>query len=714
MKKFYHFLLAAAAMLCMSVSANATGWPANYQGVMLQGFYWDSYTDTNWSNLESKADEYSQYFSLIWVPNSAKAEGSKSMGYHPVYWFTNHNSSFGTEAALRKMIATYKAKGVGIIADVVINHRSGVSNWTNFPTETWNGKTYKIGPEGICRNDEVNGVSGQAQPTGANDTGEGWSGSRDLDHTNANVQANCKDYVKCLLTDFGYAGVRYDFVKGYSAYYTKMYNQANNVQFSVGEYWDGSYDAVKYWIDGTGKESAAFDFPFKYQVNKAFANNNMTELCWKANGTTNQPAGMIHCGYAQHAVTFIDNHDTYRDGSKFTGDVVAANAFMLLSPGTPCVFLPHYKAYKSQIQTLINIRNACGIHNCSKVTVLKSAQNIYMAEIEGTKGKAVVKIGSSMESPSGYTNSDIKATGNNYCVWSKVGVTPGPDPQPSELKFFADLNGAGAWTASALTGGKYTFTVTEDSYFTFTTDGDWSGAWRPVSPNAGKDYLISANGTVQAIASGSDGCFKITAPGTYTVTPNASANSFTISGFGGDDPTPVPGDDLYIIGYVDGKDFSNTDYGIKQSSQTGKVYKWNSVLVGDAGAGLGYFNIATIIGQTGTSEDWDNFINNGIRYGAATKDAPLSVTTPADVKAYIPDVDCSACRSWAVEPGTYAVTLDLGAMKISLSGASGIEDVEINDNAPAVYYNFQGVRVDNPEGGMFIEVRGNKARKVVK
>ena len=301
---------------------------------------------------------------------------------------------------------------------------------------------------------------------------------------------------------------------------------------------------------------------------------------------------------------------------------------------------------------------------------------------------------------------------NYWC--EENGDDPNPDPQPSELKFFADLNGAGAWTASALTGGKYTFTVTKESYFTFTTDGDWSGAWRPASPNAGKDYLISANGTVQAIASGSDGCFKITAPGTYTVTPNASANSFTISGFGGDDPTPVPGDDLYIIGYVDGKDFSNTDYGIKQSSQTGKVYKWNSVLVGDAGAGLGYFNIATIIGQTGTSEDWDNFINNGIRYGAATKDAPLSVTTPADVKAYIPDVDCSACRSWAVEPGTYAVTLDLGAMKISLSGASGIEDVEINDNAPAVYYNFQGVRVDNPEGGMFIEVRGNKARKVVK
>ncbi|MDE6309440.1 MAG: alpha-amylase, partial [Muribaculaceae bacterium] len=139
--------------LCLAVgsllSANAIGWPANYQGVMLQGFYWDSYTsETKWSKLEQKADEYSQYFSLIWVPNSAKSSGG--LGYLPVYWFTNHSSAMGTEAQLRSMINTYKSKGVGIIADVVINHRVGVSNWTNFPRETWNGVTYQIGLDGIC------------------------------------------------------------------------------------------------------------------------------------------------------------------------------------------------------------------------------------------------------------------------------------------------------------------------------------------------------------------------------------------------------------------------------------------------------------------------------------------------------------------------------------------------------------------------------------
>ena len=79
----------------------AQGWPSQYGGVMLQGFYWDSYTDTNWSNLESQADEMSQYFDLIWVPNSAYANAtSNNMGYHPVYWFNHRSGVIGRSAPI--------------------------------------------------------------------------------------------------------------------------------------------------------------------------------------------------------------------------------------------------------------------------------------------------------------------------------------------------------------------------------------------------------------------------------------------------------------------------------------------------------------------------------------------------------------------------------------------------------------------------------------
>lgn len=50
MKHIYTLLL---MMLALAGNVYAQGWPANYKGVMLQGFYWDSYQDTQWSHLES-------------------------------------------------------------------------------------------------------------------------------------------------------------------------------------------------------------------------------------------------------------------------------------------------------------------------------------------------------------------------------------------------------------------------------------------------------------------------------------------------------------------------------------------------------------------------------------------------------------------------------------------------------------------------------------
>ena len=44
----------------------------------------------------------------------------------------------------------------------------------------------------------------------------------------------------------------------------------------------------------------------------------------------------------------------------------------------------------------------------------------------------------------------------------------------------------------------------------------------------------------------------------------------------------------------------------------------------------------------------------------------------------------------------------------------GVENLEINENVAPVYYNLQGVKVANPENGVFIKVQGSKATKVVK
>ena len=92
------------------LNVHAQGWPSKYQGVMLQGFYWDSYGDTQWSNLSNQANELSKYFSAIWVPQSGYCNTtSNQMGYAPVWWF-NHTSAFGSENDFALMIKNIQRK----------------------------------------------------------------------------------------------------------------------------------------------------------------------------------------------------------------------------------------------------------------------------------------------------------------------------------------------------------------------------------------------------------------------------------------------------------------------------------------------------------------------------------------------------------------------------------------------------------------------------
>lgn len=466
-------------------------WPEQYTGVMLQGFYWDSFAESKWTYLTEQATELSSYFDLIWVPNSGKAANNPSMGYDPVYWMSNHNSSFGTESELRTMIQTYKELGTGIIEDVVINHRSGATNWTDFPTETYKGVTYEWGPWAICSTDEVKDAPGQERPTGAPDTGDDFNGSRDLDHTNEKVQAGVKAYLDYLKNDLGYAGWRYDMVKGYNPYYVGMYNMSAGNRFSVGEYWD-NYDNITNWIQGTRMNSAAFDFPFKYAVNEAFHSNDMTKLVWKRNGELDQPAGLIHMDtYTRYAVTFIDNHDTYReDYNRMNGDVVRANAYMLMMPGTPCVFYKHWLDHKDAIGRLIDIRKAVGVHNQSEVKVLHLTNGCFCAEVTGLNGKVAVKIGPDMYTPEGYGESDLKAFGDGYAVWTKVNVakqavTMSPEPGYYEGGVTVTLN---------LENGE------QGTKIAYTTDGSVPSASNGTQVEPGYQIQVSGKMTIKAVA----------------------------------------------------------------------------------------------------------------------------------------------------------------------------------------------------------------------
>lgn len=59
-----------------------------------------------------------------------------------------------------------------------------------------------------------------------------------------------------------------------------------------------------------------------------------------------------------------------------------------------------------------------------------------------------------------------------------------------------------------------------------------------------------------------------------------------------------------------------------------------------------------------------------------------------------------------------AGTWEIKNFIVSGNKSQGVTDVEAAEDAPAVYYNLQGVRVENPENGLYIKVQGNKTTKV--
>ncbi|MCX5797515.1 MAG: alpha-amylase family glycosyl hydrolase [Elusimicrobia bacterium] len=381
--------------------------------VMLQGFHWLSWQSSPWWGvIASKApDIAASGFNMIWLPPSSDAESNE--GYIPRRWYVQ-DSKYGTTAELQKAIGALHGGGVKVLADIVINHRVGTNGWGGFTEPAW-------GCEAVVSGDEWSGACGHP------DTGKGVPFARDIDHTQAFVQKDIKDWMNWLKSDIGYDGWRYDLVRGYGARYQAMYNDATSPAFAVAEVWDdfdiNNVDAHRQklcdYIDSTGGRVSAFDFTTKAVLQQAVAAGEY----WRLRDGQGKPPGLIGWWPAK-AVTFLDNHDTGAStgGSgqsmwPFPGDrVMEGYAYILTHPGVPCVYWPHFFDWglHDQIKALIGARRAAGITSASQVSVLAADSGRYAAVIDG---KLAMKIGPADWSPGpGWT---LAAFGKNYAAWTK-------------------------------------------------------------------------------------------------------------------------------------------------------------------------------------------------------------------------------------------------------------------------------------------------------
>ncbi|NLM17097.1 MAG: alpha-amylase [Candidatus Riflebacteria bacterium] len=397
------------------------------RSVIMQGFGWDSINKTQgkWYDLiGSKAAELKKLgIDFVWFPPPTHSVSRQ--GYMPGDYYDLGTSAkpnfYGSKESLVAAIRALKAQGIGSLADIVINHRcgnkqdeKGIWNIYDFP----NGKA-SWQQWAICKGS----FGGQGNP----DTGDSFPPAPDIDHTNKKVQEDIIEWMNWL-KKLGFAGWRYDYVRGYAPKFNGIYDKATSPLFSVGEYWvnmnfkgsellpnqDSHRQKSCDWLDKNPSEVACiFDFTTKGILQVAVKGEY-----WRLKDSKGKPTGLIGWWPAR-AVTFIDNHDTGSKQSHWpfpASEIMQGYAYILTHPGIPCVFWEHVydMGHKNDIAKLIQIRKACKINSTTPVEILVAENGLYAAKV----GKYLaMKLGTRDWVPGdGYK---LAASGPRYAVWVK-------------------------------------------------------------------------------------------------------------------------------------------------------------------------------------------------------------------------------------------------------------------------------------------------------
>ncbi|MBQ3672849.1 MAG: hypothetical protein II928_00055 [Paludibacteraceae bacterium] len=452
------FLLLIFMSLSIPMQGKDIGVPSECEDVMLQAFYWDSYTltkygRTQWADLLKDTAAINANFDLVWLPPCANSTGG--VGYIHACLSDQDASAWGNRAALSNLIAALHKGNTKVLADIVINHRGNKNSWCDFYEDNFGQYgSWQLTQEHICSNDEgftdsSSSCYGSATH-GAADTGTNFGGARDLDHTNSYVQKWSKAYLKYMLKSLKFDGFRYDMTLGYNGEYLGMYNESSKPYFSVSECWEG-IERQKQHLQECDSNTMVFDFQQKYELASAIVGGSYGKLKKNSNSFRGQ-------GLEKYAVTFIDNHDTFErsdaqtqefggynadlSSTKVRGQILQANAYILLMPGVPCVFWPHWKSYQSEINALIAVRKLAGINSESIVSDEVTAQYSYSATIQGHRGKVILRLGSNHDrsTPNGYYRA---IDGGMYTVFVENGAglieVPGNEEQANQgEKFIRD------------------------------------------------------------------------------------------------------------------------------------------------------------------------------------------------------------------------------------------------------------------------------------
>lgn len=306
---------------------------------------------TNWRSIASECTTVYGPEGVGYVEVSPPQESIKGTSWWTSYQPVSYSldSKLGTEQEFADMVATCKAAGVGIIADAVINHTTGVDQGSGQGTA---GNTYDATGDFPAVPYTKQNFHTCSKNIG--DYTNAWevqncrlTGLQDLDTSQPYVQDKLAGYLKKLL-DLGVYGFRVDAVKHIASEDVKAIKA--KLAAASGRNADDIFFEQE--VIGNSQEAPEIQ-PGKYLENGKVSEFNFTNHLAVAfsSDISDSKNGLLKVGSdgwvdSSKAAVFVTNWDTergsaltYKKGSKY----LLANAFMLAYPyGQPHIYSGYY------------------------------------------------------------------------------------------------------------------------------------------------------------------------------------------------------------------------------------------------------------------------------------------------------------------------------------------------------------------------------------
>lgn len=373
---------------------------------MMQYFEWYLPNDGLWwKRCAAKAENLSALgITQVWLPPAYKGTSQEDVGYgvYDMYDLGEFDqkgtirTKYGTKQEYIDAINAFHAAGIKVFADIVLNHRMGGDETEEVTavTDSPEDRTQQVGGEQkilvwskftfpgrhgeyspfIWNHTHFSGTDWDENTKEAEDliyrfTGKHWDPDTDpekgnfdylmgmnVDMNNPEVIEETKKWMQWYIGQTGIDGLRLDAVKHisfpfYKEFLSDLREKTGRSFPAVGEYWSGDIERLLHYLDAVDNEMSLFDVALHYN----FFNASHTDGQYGMNHIFDNT---LLKERPDHAVTFVDNHDTQYGQSlqSFVADWFKPLAYaiiLLRQEGIPCVFYSDYYGNPVQNRPLV-------------------------------------------------------------------------------------------------------------------------------------------------------------------------------------------------------------------------------------------------------------------------------------------------------------------------------------------------------------------------